>query len=61
MRHFLVKVSQPLIVNHLQGRIRPAVQPGVAWFETRFKQSTRSATGHLVMGTLADLKPRSAI
>jgi hypothetical protein len=56
VRHFLSKVSQPLIVNHVVSEIGHAIQQGVAWLETRFKQWTRPATDHQVMGTLTDLK-----
>jgi hypothetical protein len=45
-----------LIVNNVEGKIRQAIQQGVVWLETRFKQGTRPATSHQVIGTLADLK-----
>jgi putative transposase len=45
-----------VIINHIERKINRVIRLSVAWLETRFKQWTRLATSHQVIGMLADLK-----
>jgi putative transposase len=45
-----------VIINHIERKINQVIRQRVAWLETRFKQWTRPAVSHQVIGTLADLK-----
>jgi putative transposase len=44
------------MINPIARKIKQAIQPGVAWLETRFKHWTKPAISQQVIGTLADLK-----
>lgn len=45
-----------MIVNPIERKISEVIRHSVTWLETRFKQWTRPAVSHQVIGTLADLK-----
>jgi hypothetical protein len=45
-----------VIINHIQRKINQVIRQSVAWLELRFKQWSRPATSHQVIGMLADLK-----